>query len=243
MVTSRQQTVLLVDDDVHVRASVRDSLALAGHRVAEVGDGEEALEWLRSGRAQLVVLDVEMPRMDGWKTLEALRSRGDSVPVLMMTQVDDIPSRVRGLQSGADDYLGKPFAMPELVARVAALLRRPAPPEQKTTLQLGSIFIDLEKKTASRAGKSLRLTGTEYTLLELLHRAEGKPVSRETMLKELWGVETANSHTIDTHLWRLRRKLNEAPSGADCIKNLPGMGYVLDYGNASADGLVKRRGH
>lgn len=220
--------IWIIDDDPSVRLVFTQALADAGYSVSECEDGARALERLETERPDLFVLDVEMPRMDGWQTLAELRRRGCLQPVLMITRVNDVNSRVRGLEIGADDYIGKPCSAIELVARVAALLRRapahvPATPEP---LALGDVVIDLQRKTATRAGEPLRLTRTDFALLELLHEQRGVPVSRETILKRIWDGRSGNSHALDTHLWRLRRKLGD--SGEDgWIRNLPGIGYVM----------------
>ena len=220
--------VLLVDDDAHVRAAFARALNRAGYRVVEAGDGVEALELLSREKPALVILDVEMPRLNGWKTLAEIRRRGNVPPVLMITHVNDVDARVQGLEAGADDYIGKPCEPSELLARVRALLRRVHPPTSSArTMHFGNLAVDLDRKTASRQGTPVHFTRTEYTLLDLFFEHAGKPVSRELMLERLWGARAGNSHTIDTHLWRLRKKLGDAEDKRGWIQNLPGIGFVL----------------
>lgn len=226
--TAAAPKIWIVDDDPNVRLVFRQALGDAGYDITECEDGQAALDRLKSGAPALFVLDVEMPRLDGWGTLAALRQRGCTQPVLMITRVNDVSSRVRGLELGADDYIGKPCSAVELVARVGALLRRAAKESPPATgeLSLGDVVIDLERKSATKAGQPLRLTRTDYALLGLLHEQRGKPVSRETILKRVWDGRSGNSHALDTHLWRLRRKLGDAGDNG-WIRNQPGIGYVM----------------
>lgn len=219
-------TILVVDDDPAIRSLFAKALTTAGFDTRESEDGVSALEQATSHPPSLIVLDVEMPRMNGWKTLAELRRRGCAQPILMITHVDDVDSRVHGLETGADDYIGKPCLPAELIARVKALLRR-SPLASSRRLRFGDVVVDLDGKKAERAGQPLRVTRTEYALLELLFRNAGKPVSREAMLEHLWGARSDTSHTIDTHLWRLRKKLGDAGDTPRWIQNVAGFGYVL----------------
>jgi DNA-binding response OmpR family regulator len=222
-------TILLVDDDKEVRALFRRTLTGAGYAVSECSDGMEALDRVKEKTPALIILDVDMPRLDGWKTLAQLRKDGYAQPVLMVTHVNDVDSRVHGLDTGADDYLGKPCEPSELLARVRALLRRPAPtPNSSTPLRLGDVVINLEAKTATRDGKPIQLTRTEYALIEVLLHHAGKPVSRELLLERLWGGSSGRSHTVDTHLWRLRKKIGDTRDEPRWIQNLSGIGYMLN---------------
>ncbi len=223
--------LLVVEDDEMLRAMYADLLRAAGFRVLEARDGVEALEvWEREGPA-LILLDVDMPRLNGWRTIERLRLRGARQPVIMLTGLTDIDDRVRGLGAGADDYLGKPCDPRELIARVQALLRRahPASPEAPPTLlRLGGNLVDLAARTAINAGQPLALTRTEYAILDLLARHAGKPVTRETILDAVWGyTNRPNTRTVETHFWRLRRKLGDPGGATGWIRTTTG-GYVLD---------------
>lgn len=220
--------ILLVDDDASVRVVYKIALTAAGFEVFDADDGDQALEQMRTSPPDLVILDVEMPRLDGWRTLAQLRSRGHSQPVLMITRVDDVDSRVHGLDSGADDYLGKPCTAAELLARVRALLRRAARPLQPSrVLRFGNIVVDLDRKSATQDGADVALTRTEYALIEVFVRHPGKPVPRQVIAEEVWGNGSENSHTLDTHLWRLRKKLGDRTDEPRWIRNISGIGYVL----------------
>lgn len=237
--------IWIVDDDKAVRTVCRLLLTEAGFSVAECHDGAEAVARWREEDPALLVLDVEMPRLDGWRTLEELRRAGCARPILMLTHLGDVPSRVRGLELGADDYLPKPFEPVELVARVKALLRRagaapgastPIVPAGATTaahlqpepLRLGEVVVDFENMIATKAGAPLRLTRTDFALLKLLSEHRGKPVLRETILREIWKGQASSAHVLDTHLWRLRKKLGEGEGDAgQWVRNLAGIGYVL----------------
>lgn len=228
--------IWIVDDDAAVRLVYHRVLTEAGYAVADCADGVAALERLERERPDLIVLDVEMPRLDGWATLAELRKRRCDQPVLMMTRVEDVASRVRGLEAGADDYLGKPCGAPEFLARVRALLRRAgivsmkAGKDEANAVRLGKSVIDLETKTAVKDNAPLRLTRTDYALLELLHEHAGEPVTREMILERVWPGQARNaqgSHALDTHLWRLRKKIGDTTDVPQWIRNVPGVGYVM----------------
>lgn len=209
----------------------RQALSEKGYRVAEFENGRVALTQLESDAPHLFILDVDMPQLDGWQTLEALRRSGCTQPVLMITHANDVTARVRGLEAGADDYIGKPCDAAELCARVRALFRRTEAmtPKSAAVILVGDIEIDLAHKTASRAGTTLRLTRTDYAVLTLLHSNLGRPVPREVILKQVWGGLSGSSHALDTHLWRLRRKLSAAGREITWIKNISGIGYSMDF--------------
>jgi DNA-binding response OmpR family regulator len=205
------------------------TLAKAGYRAVECSDGKEALERLASETPDLVLLDVEMPGLNGWKTLEELRARGVTQPVLMFTQVNDVDSRVRGLEGGADDYLGKPCTAAELLAKVKAWLRR-APPRSavgRELLRFQDVTIDVERRSATKGGEPLRLTKTDYALITLLHEHVGEPVSRDVILRRVWNDTTGNFHVLDTHLWRLRKKIGDTADEPQLIRNVAGFGYLM----------------
>lgn len=221
-------SIWLVDDDPEVRAVFAFALKKKGHRVIECADGLQALGRLNTDRPSLVLLDVEMPRLDGWKTLAEFRRRGWSGPVLMLTRLDDVPSRVRGLETGADDYLGKPCNMEELLARVSALLRRRTRPVKAGTLHLGDVVIDFDRRSATKGGAPLRLSRTDFALLAVLREHAGQAVTRETLMERVWAGEPRTAHVLDTHLWRLRKKLGDPAEAPRWIRNVPGTGYLLD---------------
>ena len=220
--------VLVVDDDHAVRESLRRSLAFNGYEVELAADGEQALEAVASTRPDAVVLDVMMPRMDGLAACRALRAAGDDVAVLMLTARDDVSDRVAGLDAGADDYLPKPFALEELLARLRALLRRvgPSDGDDGASLRLADLTLDPTTRDVRRGDRSVRLTRTEFALLELLLRNQRRVLTRERILEEVWGYDfptTANS--LEVYIGYLRRK-TEAEGELRLIHTVRGVGYV-----------------
>lgn len=222
-------TLLLIDDDEAMRVCCGSVLRGAGYHLAEAGDGEEGLVQAKRVKPALILLDVDMPRRNGWRTLEALRSSGYTKPVVMMTGATGIEDKVRGLGGGADDYLCKPCDQRELLARVHAALRRAQPSEvQLPVLHFGPTTVDLRARTASRDGRSLVLTRTEYALLDLFVRQPGRPLAREVLLEKVWGyANEANTRTVETHIWRLRQKLGDKPGEPRWLKTVPSAGYIL----------------
>jgi DNA-binding response OmpR family regulator len=220
--------ILVVDDDADVRAAFRRSLLHAGYAVIECENGREALEREPLEQPVLIILDIDMPELDGRKTLAELRRRGCSRPVLIVTHIDDEASRVDGLELGADDYIGKPCSAAELVARVRAVLRRyKAGDIAAPTLRFGDVVVDLENKMAVSGTTLIRLTRTEFALLALLREHIGRPVSRERIIARVWGGKIGNSHALDTHLWRLRKKLGDTSEAPRWILNQSGIGYTM----------------
>jgi two-component system response regulator MprA len=220
--------VLVVDDDPSVRESLRRSLSFNGYQVRLADDGEEALKKISTAQPDAVVLDVMMPRLDGLATCRALRASGNDVPILMLTARDEVSDRVSGLDAGADDYLPKPFALEELLARIRALLRRatPAGAPESAALQLGDLELDPVTRDVSRGDRALRLTRTEFALLELLLRRPRQVLTRELILEEVWGYDfptTANS--LEVYIGYLRRK-TEADGEPRLIHTVRGVGYV-----------------
>ncbi|HSI93919.1 MAG TPA: response regulator transcription factor [Jiangellaceae bacterium] len=219
--------VLVVDDDLAVRESLRRSLAFNGYEVDLSADGEQALRAISSSRPDAVVLDVMMPRLDGLSTCRALRAAGDDIPILMLTARDEVSDRVAGLDAGADDYLPKPFALEELLARLRALLRRVTPTEAAATvLSLADLTLDPVTRDVRRGDRAVRLTRTEFALLELLLRHPRQVLPRERILDEVWGYDfptTANS--LEVYIGYLRRK-TEADGEPRLIHTVRGVGYV-----------------
>lgn len=218
--------VWIVDDDPGVQEVFQRALVAAGYAVQVCGDGAQAIARLSRETPALVVLDVEMPRLDGWATLAQLRQRGCAAPVLMVTHVDDVDSRVRGLEAGADDYIGKPCRLEELTARVRALLRRAPRPKETETLELGEIKVDFAGRTARRGNERVTLSRTDFALLKLLARHRGETVTREEILAQVWRDQAGSSHALDTHVWRLRRKLGD-DENSGWIVTVTGVGYAL----------------
>lgn len=224
------EKILVVEDDEVVRASIGEVLRRADYRVLEAENGEMALNLLRDEQPDLVIMDVSMPQLGGLAALEIIRQRGDTLPVLMLSGHGEVDHRLRGLGLGADDYMAKPFDHRELLARVAALLRRGQlrGNNKPRWLRHKDISIDLVAKRAERAGKPLPLTATEYSILEVLAQNSGEPISRERLLDLVWGYTFAPAtRTVETHIWRLRKKLGDSADESGWIQNVQGAGYVL----------------
>jgi two-component system response regulator MprA len=218
--------VLVTDDERSVRAAVRRALTLEGYRVTEAEDGARALEVIASDRPDAIVLDVMMPELDGYQVCRALRDGGDSTPILMLTARDEIDQRVKGLDAGADDYLVKPFALEELLARLRALIRRSSP-DDDGVLRFAELELDLNLYEARVNGNSLKLTRTEFALLELLLRHPRQVLPRSMINERVWGYDFGPaSNSLGVYVGYLRRKLQE--HGADrLIQTVRGVGYIL----------------
>jgi two-component system response regulator MprA len=222
--------VLVVDDDRAVRESLRRSLEFNGYRVSLAQDGAEALAGISTIGPDAVVMDVMMPRLDGVETTRALRSVGNDVPILVLTARDAVGDRVEGLDAGADDYLTKPFALDELLARLRALLRRVSPADDQELdekLSFADLSMDLASREVFRGDRSITLTRTEFALLELFLRRPKRVLERSFILEEVWGFDfptTANS--LEVYVGYLRRK-TEAEDEPRLIHTVRGVGYVL----------------
>ncbi|MDP9491469.1 MAG: response regulator transcription factor [Actinomycetota bacterium] len=219
--------VLVVDDERAVRDSLRRALELEGYDVELAADGAEALYRLESnGQPDAVILDVLMPGVDGLEVSRRLRGKGNSVPILMLTARTEVENRVAGLDAGADDYLAKPFALEELLARLRALLRRVAPDTEEVLR-----FVDLELNSGTRevkrAGKAIELTRTEFNLLELFMRNPRQVLTRSVIFERVWGYDFGfASNSLDVYIGYLRRK-TELDDSARLIQTVRGVGYAL----------------
>ena len=215
--------VLIVDDERDFARALARSLEEAGFAVDLAADGEEGLFRIREVQYDAVVLDVMLPRLDGWAVLEAARRGRVRTPILLLTARDEVSDRVRGLNLGADDYLVKPFAVAELIARVRALIRR-AYGDTAEALTIGDLEIDVAGRQVRRGGRPVELTAREFAILELLTRSRGVVVDRATIYDHIYDEQTdVLSNVIDVHVASLRRKL-----GADLIRTRRGEGYVID---------------
>ncbi|HEX5769598.1 MAG TPA: response regulator transcription factor [Nocardioidaceae bacterium] len=227
-----QHRILVVDDDQSVRDSLRRSLEFNGYTVTLAGDGAEALAAIGRSTPDALVIDVMMPRLDGLETTRALRAAGNDLPILVLTARDSVGDRVEGLDAGADDYLTKPFALEELLARLRALLRRvqPAQPADDTeaeTLSFADLSLNPATREVRRAGRAIDLTRTEFSLLEMFLRRPRRVLDRSFILEEVWGYDfptTANS--LEVYVGYLRRK-TEAAGEPRLIHTVRGVGYVL----------------
>ena len=218
--------ILIVEDERKVASFIRQGLAEEGHTVEVARDGEEALELLAGPRYDLVVLDLMLPGRDGFNVLAAARARGVKTPVLILTARDAVPDKVTGLDLGADDYLTKPFAFEEFLARVRALLRRP-PDRGLPVLRLDDVALDPATRTVTRGGKRVELTTREYSLLEYFMRNTGRVLTRPMIAEHVWGLGfDPESNIVDVYVGYLRRKI-EGAGGPRLLHTVRGAGYVM----------------
>ena len=213
------ERVLVVDDDPPLRRMLERTLTAEGFEVTVAADGGGALAAAERYAPDVIVLDVAIPAPDGLAVARRMRAKGLPTPILMLTARDAVPDRVAGLEAGADDYLVKPFAVAELVARLRALTRRRS---DSQTLSYADLVLDLEIRRATRAGRSIELTGREVSLLELLLREPGRVITRERALAEVWD-DAAQDNVVDRYVTRLRRKLGDPP----LIRTVRGAGFAL----------------
>jgi two-component system response regulator MprA len=219
--------VLVVDDERAVRDSLRRALELEGYDVELAADGEEALERLnQNGEPDAVVLDILMPRMDGLEVCRRLRREGHRLPVLMLTARDEVENRVAGLDAGADDYVTKPFALEELLARLRALLRRTTSGSGEV-LRFADLELDPKTREVRRGGESVDLTRTEFSLLELFLLNPRQVLTRSVIFERVWGYDFGfSSNSLDVYIGYLRRK-TEAGERPRLIQTVRGVGYAL----------------
>jgi two-component system OmpR family response regulator len=222
--------ILVVDDDAHIRDVVRFALEKAGHRVSEAADGQAALAEFARSAADLVVLDILMPEVDGLEVCRELR-RSSAVPILFLSSRDEELDRVLGLELGADDYVVKPFSPRELVARVKGILRRAQrsasdQPGEPEVIERGALRLDVDRHTCSWAGRPIALTVTEFDLLHSLLGMPGKVYTREELVERAYGAgHHITDRTVDSHVRRIRKKFKQC--GADPIETVYGLGYRL----------------
>jgi two-component system, OmpR family, response regulator MprA len=219
--------ILVVDDERAVRGSVRRALALEGYAVSEAEGGQEALDELKARTMDAVVLDVLMPDVDGLEVCRRLRAAGDRVPVLMLTARESVADRVAGLDAGADDYLIKPFALEELLARLRALLRRTSEGGDGRELRFDGLRLDLDMREARLGGRTIELTRTEFALLELFMRNPRQVLTRSVINERVWGYDFGPaSNSLGVYVGYLRRKLEE-DGHPRMLHTMRGVGYVL----------------
>jgi len=217
--------VLVVEDDRSVRDAVERALSFEGYNVATARDGAEALSMVMNDPPDAIVLDVMMPHVDGLETCRRIRARGDDTPILILTARHEVSDRVAGLDAGADDYMVKPFALEELLARLRALLRRSA---GSTTdlIGVGDLTLNAGTREVIRDGEAIHLTKTEFDLLELLVANEGIVLSRDTIYERIWGYDfETSSNSLDVYIGYLRRK-TEADDQSRLVHTVRGVGYV-----------------
>ena len=225
------ERILIIEDETPMRTALADLLAGEGYRAFTAADGESGLARARAEKPDLILLDVMMPRLDGFAVCAELRRLAHDMPILLLTAKGRIDDRVTGLDAGADDYLVKPFSSGELLARIRALLRRMERKSRSPAkLTLGDTEIDLARQTATAGAREIHLTAKEFAMLRLLAEAEGVPVTREKFLDLVWGCAAfPTTRTVDTHIASLRAKLEKNPEHPRWLKTVHGIGYKLEH--------------
>jgi heavy metal response regulator len=221
--------VLVVEDEIKLAKLIKQVLEDEHYQVDSAGDGERGLEMALVGSYDLIILDVMLPGMDGFEICRCLRQEGSAVPVLMLTARDAVPDRVLGLDAGADDYLVKPFAFDELLARIRALLRRRINPDNPAAylLKVADVELDPIRHQVTRQGQRLDLTAKEFALLEYLMRNTGQVLSRDQIINHVWEYDfDATSNVVDIYIHYLRNKLDD-PFAKKLLKTIRGIGYSL----------------
>jgi len=219
--------LLVVEDEKKTAAYLHKGLGENGFVVDVASQGEEGLHLARTGEYDLLILDIMLPERDGWSVIAELRRAGKQTPVLFLTARDAVQDRVKGLELGADDYLIKPFAFSELLARVRSILRR-GPSRQPETLRIGDLELDLLRHKATRSGQRLDLTPKEFLLLSLLARRSGEVLSRTLIAEQVWDMNfDSDTNVVDVHVRRLRAKVDD-PFERKLLHTVRGMGYVLE---------------
>lgn len=225
------ERILVVEDESAIVDIVCRALRRHGYETESAGDGDAALDKAATLRPDLVILDLMLPKMDGWEVCRRLRATPEtaSTPVIMLTARRDERDVLEGLEIGADDYIKKPFSLAELVARVRALLRRTTGKEATRTIEDGDLRIDLDDEMTFIRDATIDLSPTEFRLLELLARRMGRTVSREELLGKIWSFYGGDTRTVDVHVSRLRKKLDDGKRPALVIQSLRGRGYRLAW--------------
>ncbi|HTU10482.1 MAG TPA: response regulator transcription factor [Allosphingosinicella sp.] len=222
--------VLLIEDDARVAAYVAKALREEGHLVDHRADGRAGLLQASSERYDLIILDRMLPQVDGMKILQTLRATGDRTPVLILSALGDTDERVKGLRAGGDDYLPKPFAVSELIARVEVLGRRGPGPEEAARIAIGDFTLDSIGRVATRGGKRIELTNREFRIIEYLVRNAGRVVTRSMLLEQVWDYHfDPQTNIIDQHVSRLRQKLDKG-FDTPLIETVRGAGYSIRRG-------------
>ena len=234
--SSSKEQILVVDDEASIRRILEARLSMIGYMVHSASNGEEALELFHQHHPDMLVLDVMMPKLDGYGVCQEVRRESD-VPIIMLTALGDVADRITGLELGADDYVIKPFSPKELEARIRSVLRRidkdagsGSGSVNSGLIQVGRLRIDANKRQVFKGDERIRLTGMEFSLLELLVSRSGEPFSRSEILKEVWGYTPerhVDTRVVDVHISRLRAKLEEDPANPELILTARGTGYLF----------------
>lgn len=222
--------ILVVEDDRNILKGLVDNLEMEGYKVVTASDGEAALKKAKEAAPDLIILDIMMPKMNGFDVCKQLKAKGSALPIIILSAKAQEADKVLGLELGADDYVTKPFSPRELLVRVKAVLRRASVAAKVSDIyDAGDAKIDFKKYVISKGGKEFKLTAAEHKILKLLVANEGEPVSRHTILAEIWG-EDVTSRTVDTHIWSLREKLEEDPGKPKRIITVHRIGYKFAGG-------------
>ena len=229
-----KEKILVVDDEASIRRILETRLSMIGYDVVTAADGEEAIATFNENQPDLVVLDVMMPKLDGYGVCQELRKESD-IPIIMLTALGDVADRITGLELGADDYVVKPFSPKELEARIRSVLRRVDKEgmsgiPSSGVIPIGSIKIDTNRRQVYKGDERIRLTGMEFSLLELMVGRSGEAFSRSEILQEVWGYTPerhVDTRVVDVHISRLRAKLEDDPSNPELILTARGTGYMF----------------
>jgi OmpR family response regulator RpaB len=240
------EKILIVDDEVSIRQILETRLSIRGYTVILAANGEEALYRFRKEQPNLVILDIMLPKIDGYEVCSEIRKESQ-VPIIMLTALGDISDRVTGLELGADDYVMKPFSPKELEARIRSVLRRtastnaiPRKTPNQSILNIGTLEIDTNRRQVFKGKKRIKLTGMEFNLLELLVAKAGERLSRSMILDRVWGYTPErylDTRVVDVHISRLRSKLEEDPSNPDLIITARGTGYMFQRYQVNTNNL------
>ena len=232
---NHKEKILVVDDEASIRRILETRLSMIGYIVVTAADGEEALTLYKKESPNLIILDIMMPKLDGYGVCQEIRKDSD-IPIIMLTALGDVADRITGLELGADDYVVKPFSPKELEARIKAILRRvdklslSSASVSSGIISMGGIKIDTNRRQVYKQNEKIRLTGMEFSLLELLMSKSGEAFSRACILQEVWGYTPerhVDTRVVDVHISRLRSKLEEDPSNPDLILTARGTGYLF----------------
>jgi len=232
---NHKEKILVVDDEASIRRILETRLSMIGYTVVTAADVDEALSVYKKELPDLIILDIMMPKLDGYGVCQEIRKDSD-IPIIMLTALGDVADRITGLELGADDYVVKPFSPKELEARIKAILRRVDKMSLHNTsvasgiISMGGIKIDTNRRQVYKQNEKIRLTGMEFSLLELLMSKSGDAFSRASILQEVWGYTPerhVDTRVVDVHISRLRSKLEEDPSNPDLILTARGTGYLF----------------
>jgi DNA-binding response OmpR family regulator len=223
--------ILIIEDDVSILSGLRDVLTFRSYEVLTAEDGETGYAAIVEEKPDLIILDIMIPKMDGFTLCSKLRAEGNATPVLMLTAKGEEPDKIRGLDIGADDYVTKPFSLPELLARVRALLRRTperAPKSPPDSLRIGDVSLNFKKYEASKDGAAMSLSPKEFGILAYLASRAGEVVTRDELLDEVWGYDLyPTTRTVDNHIAQLRAKIENNPAEPRYLLTVHGVGYKL----------------